>query len=79
MFTTILYQESYKRGISMYENEICCKLKEGQVSVAQLDKCSTCDFSAVINDGLSDLSKEQLKNKTGEELVNEDIMSQQIK
>lgn len=64
---------------SMYENEICCKLKEGQVSVAQLDKCSTCDFSAVINDGLSDLSKEQLKNKTGEELVNEDIMSQQIK
>lgn len=63
----------------MYENEICCKLKEGQVSVAQLDKCSTCDFSAVINDGLSDLSKEQLKNKTGEELVNEDIMSQQIK
>lgn len=61
---------------SMYENEICCKLKEGQVSVAQLDKCSTCDFSAVINDGLSDLSKEQLKNKTGEELVNEDIMSQ---
>lgn len=64
---------------SMYENEICCKLKEGLVSVAQLDKCSTCDFSAVINDGLSDLSKEQLKNKTGEELVNEDIMSQQIK
>ena len=51
---------------SMYENEICCKLKEGLVSVAQLDKCSTCDFSAVINDGLSDLSKEQLKNKTGE-------------
>ena len=64
---------------SMYENEICCKLNEGQVSVAQLDKCSTCDFSAIINDGLSDLSKEQLKNKTGEELVNEDIMSQQIK
>ena len=64
---------------SMYENEICCKLKDGQVSVAQLDKCSTCDFSAIITDGLSDLSKEQLKNKTGEELVNEDIMSQQIK
>ena len=63
----------------MNENDICCKLKEGQVSVAQLDKCSTCDFSADINDGLSDLSKEQLKNKTGEELVNEDIMSQQIK
>lgn len=61
---------------SMFENEICCKLKEGQVSVAQLDKCSTCDFSAVINDGLSDLSKEQLKNRTGEELVNDDIMAQ---
>ena len=42
----------------------------------QLDRCSTCDFHAVVNDGLSEASKEQLKGRTGEEIVDADIEAQ---
>ena len=42
----------------------------------ELDKCSTCDMDCVVNDGLSEKSKEQLKNKTGEEIVDADIAKQ---
>ena len=41
-----------------------------------MDKCSTCDMCATINDGLSIASKEQLKNKSGEEIVDADIAAQ---
>lgn len=34
------------------------------------------DFNAVLNDGLSEASKEQLKDKTGEEIVDADIAEQ---
>ena len=34
---------------------------------------STCDLNATIDNGLSDASNEQLKHKSGEEIVNEDI------
>lgn len=61
---------------SMYENKIVCDYRDGKVSKEQLDKCSTCDVNAVINDGLSITSKEQLKNKTGEEIVDADIENQ---
>ena len=61
---------------SMYENKICRDYRDGKVTKEQLDKCSTCDFMAVINDGLSEKSKEQLKNRTGEDIVNEDIAMQ---
>ena len=40
---------------------------------------STCDLHAVINNGLSEASKEQLKNKTGEEIVDADIAAQMRK
>lgn len=61
---------------SMYENKICRDYRDGKVTKAELDKLSTCDMNAQINDGLSEKSREQLKNKTGEEIVDADIMAQ---
>ena len=68
-----------KEKYSMYENKIVKDLKDGKVTKEELDKCSTCDMNCVINDGLSEKSKEQLKNKTGEEIVNEDLARQMEK
>ena len=50
--------------------------RDGKVSKEELDKCSTCDLCAVVNDGLSEASREQLKDRTGEEIVDEDIKGQ---
>lgn len=61
---------------SMYENKIVSDYRDGKVSKEQLDACSTCDMHAVINDGLSAASKEQLVGKTGEEIVDADIAAQ---
>lgn len=61
---------------SMYENKICSKYLNGEITKEQLDTCSTCDMNAVSNNGLSEVSKEQLKNKTGEEIVDADIAQQ---
>lgn len=62
---------------SMYELPIVRDYENGKVTKEELDKLSTCDMNAVVNDGLSDISREQLKNKTGEEIVDADIASQQ--
>lgn len=64
---------------SMYELPIVRDYENGKVTKEDLDKLSTCDMNAVVNDGLSDISREQLKNKTGEEIVDADIASQQKK
>lgn len=64
---------------SMYENKIVRNYRDGIVTKEDLDKCSTCDMNAKINDGLSLVSKAQLKNKTGEEIVDADIASQMKK
>lgn len=61
---------------SMFENKIVRDYRDGKVTKEELDRCSTCDFNAVINDGLSESSREQLKNKTGEEIVDADIAKQ---
>lgn len=61
---------------SMYELPICCQYRDGKVTKEELDKCSTCDMNAVINNGLSDDSKEALKGKRGEDIVNADVESQ---
>ena len=61
---------------SMYENKICRDYRDGKVTRAQLDACSTCDFSAAVNDGLSESSRAQLKDRTGEEIVDADIARQ---
>ncbi|MCR5761744.1 MAG: SPASM domain-containing protein, partial [Sphaerochaetaceae bacterium] len=61
---------------SMYENKICRDYRDGQVTKDQLDKCSTCDLNAIVNNGLSEESKAQLVGKAGEEIVHEDIEKQ---
>lgn len=68
-----------KEKYSMYENKIVRDYKEGKVTKEELDKCSTCDMNCVIHDGLSEASKEQLKQKSGEEIVDEDIARQMQK
>ena len=54
-----------KTPYSMYENRICRDYRDGKVTKEELDKCSTCDVNCVINNGLSEASKEQLKHKSG--------------
>ena len=41
-----------------------------------MDKCSTCDLNALINNGLSEASKAQLVGRTSEEIVDADIAQQ---
>ena len=65
-----------KHPYSMYELKICRDYRDGKVTKEDLDKCSTCDINCVINNGLSEASKEQLKHKTGEEIVDADIAQQ---
>ena len=50
--------------------------RDGKVTKEELDKCSTCDMCAVVNNGLSEASKAQLVGKTGEEIVDADIAEQ---
>jgi hypothetical protein len=61
---------------SMYENPICCEYRDGKVTKEQLDRLSTCDLNAEINNGLSENSKEALKGKRGEDIVNADVSLQ---
>lgn len=61
---------------SMYENPVCCDYHDGKVTKEQLDRLSTCDMNAEINNGLSDDSKEALKGKRGEDIVNADVAGQ---
>lgn len=61
---------------SMYENHICCDYRDGKVTKEQLDKLSTCDLHATVNNGLSQTSNEMLKNRRGEDIVNADVASQ---
>lgn len=65
-----------KEKYSMFENKIVKDYKDGKVTKEELDKCSTCDMNCVIHDGLSEASKEQLKQKSGEEIVDADIARQ---
>jgi hypothetical protein len=61
---------------SMFENTIVRDYHDGKVTKADLDKLSTCDMNAVINNGLSEYSKEALKGKRGEDIVNADVAEQ---
>ena len=67
-----------EKPYSMYELKIVRDYRDSRVTKEELDKCSTCDMCAVVNDGLSDVSREQLKGKTGEEIVDADIAKQMI-
>lgn len=61
---------------SMYELDVVRDYRDGKVTKEELDKLSTCDLNAEINNGLSETSKNELKNKTGEEIVDADIARQ---
>lgn len=65
-----------KKKYSMFELKIVQDYKDGKIRKEQLDALSTCERDAIANDGLSIKSKEQLKDKTGEEIVNEDVKNQ---
>lgn len=65
-----------KTPYSMYELKVCRDYRDGRVSKEELDRCSTCDLNGVVNNGLSAASQEQLRHKSGEEIVDADIASQ---
>lgn len=64
------------RKYSMDELPIVKDYINEKVTKEELDAYSTCDMNCTINDGLSDASKAQLKNRTGEEIVKDDIVEQ---
>lgn len=67
----------YKKDkYSMFEHKIVRDYRDGKVTKEELDRCSTCDMNCVVHDGLSEKSKKQLKNKSAEEIVDEDIAKQ---
>ena len=43
-----------KKPYSMYENRIVRDYRDGRVSKAELDRCSTCDLCAEVRDGVHD-------------------------
>lgn len=65
-----------KKPYSMYENKIVRDYRDGKVTKEELDKCSTCDLCGGVSDGLSETSREQLKDRSGEEIVDADIAAQ---
>jgi hypothetical protein len=65
-----------KKPYSMYESKIVRDYRDGKVTKEELDQCSHCDLCESVNDGLSDASREQLKTRTGEEIVDADIAGQ---
>ena len=64
---------------SMYENRICRDLKNGIITKKELDKLSTYDSNGQINDGLSEISRLMLREKSGIEIVNNELKNQGIK
>lgn len=68
-----------EKKYSMYELPAVRDYRDGKVTKEELDSLSTCDMNAVINNGLSEESMKELKNKTGEEIVDADIARQMIK
>ena len=65
-----------KTPYSMYELKVCRDYSDGRVTKEELDRCSTCDLNCVVNNGLSAASQEQLRHKSGEEIVDADLASQ---
>lgn len=68
-----------EKKYSMYELPAVRDYRDGKVTKEELDRLSTCDMNEVINNGLSEESMKELKNKTGEEIVDADIARQMIK
>ena len=60
----------------MYELKVVRDYRDGKVTKEELDKCSTCDMNCAVNNGLSEASMAELKDKSGEEIVDADIKGQ---
>lgn len=58
-----------KKKYSMFENKIFREYRDGIISKEELDRLSTCDLECVVQDGLSNASKELLKSTSGEKFV----------
>lgn len=67
-----------KQKYSIYENKIVKEYEEGKITKEELDKCSTCDLNCPVNDGLSEKSREMLKDMSGEEFVDNELKKQKI-
>lgn len=65
-----------KQKYSIYENKIVKEYEEGKITKEELDKCSTCDLNCPVNDGLSEKSREMLKDMSGEEFVDNELKKQ---
>ena len=65
-----------KHPYSMYELKICRDYRDGKVTKEELDRCSTCDMTCAAANGLSRASQEELKTRTGEEIVAQDLAAQ---
>lgn len=65
-----------EKKYSMYENKIVRDYRMGKITKEELDACSTCDKSCIINDGLSENSRNALKGTTGEAIVEKDLHAQ---
>lgn len=65
-----------KQKYSIFENKIVRDYRDGKITKEELDACSTCDMNCEVKNGLSKESIEQLKNKSGEEIVEADIKKQ---
>lgn len=65
-----------KKKYSMYELPVVRNYRDGKVTKEELDACSTCDMKACVNNGLSAASNAQLRSRTGEEIVAEDLARQ---
>jgi hypothetical protein len=65
-----------RKPYSMYEHKVVRDYRDGKVTKEELDRCSTCDFGAKVNDGLSERSRIQLKESAGEEIIGGDIAEQ---
>ncbi len=61
---------------SMYELPAVRAYRDGKVTKAELDARSTCDQSAPVNDGLSQASREQLRHRSGQDIVDADVAAQ---
>lgn len=68
-----------KKKYSMFENKVVRDYRDGKIKKEDLDALSTCDLNSAIDNGLSDASKAELINKTGEEIVAEDLANQMNK
>ena len=55
-----------KQKYSMFENKICRDLRDGKVTKEELDKLSTCDLNAAVEDGLSEKSRAAKTNSEGQ-------------